>query len=566
MEKENRIRDEENTEASLEDVESCKSETNQVLYLGLDLSTQSLTATVVNNAGVQTYTASVNFEAELQHHNTPVLRNPPKATMPSTLYLEALDLLFAKMKQQKFPFSSIQGVSGAAQQHGSVFLTKDFLTALSSLEYEYPLLPQIPQYSFSFPNGPIWEDSSTAEECAAIEKKLGGMAAMTAATGARATLRFTGPQILSRATKESASFDRTTRVALISAFLGSVLAGALIPEDVAEASGTHLFDLRSDPPQWLQAGVDAAHAQGKLSPAPVHSYTRVGTIQSYFCERYKFSPDTPIIAFTGDNPASLAALPELRRGDILISLGTSDTAQWLLSEDEVQTSEGGAAIAVTFRSPLCETPSYVRMLVYSNGSLTREAVRDGNFGVDERTRPAEQSWEAYEREVASVPEGCTPPKVACFYHRPEIAPRVPAEERARVYNAVTDEPTTASHAELCRLVLEWRALVFKVHLNTLGVTRPRRILLTGGAARSKAIPQVMADVLGVPVYRLQETASAALGAARRARVGTLKQRGINVPLAPVQKADKIDLAAKPRPQFVGLYRIHLRAYNRLFET
>lgn len=39
---------------------------------------------------------------------------------------------------------------------------------------------------------------------------------------------------------------------------------------------------------------------------PVPASERVGNIASYFVDRYSFNPDCAVIAFTGDNPSSLA--------------------------------------------------------------------------------------------------------------------------------------------------------------------------------------------------------------------------------------------------------------------
>lgn len=39
---------------------------------------------------------------------------------------------------------------------------------------------------------------------------------------------------------------------------------------------------------------------------PAVSWKVVGSVSSYMVDRYTFSPDTAIVAFTGDNPASLA--------------------------------------------------------------------------------------------------------------------------------------------------------------------------------------------------------------------------------------------------------------------
>ncbi len=57
-------------------------------------------------------------------------------------------------------------------------------------------------------------------------------------------------------------------------------------------------------------------------------------------ERYDFSPECKVVAFTGDNPSSLAAL-KMRPGDIGISLGTSDTVFiWIKELPEIPQTIG----------------------------------------------------------------------------------------------------------------------------------------------------------------------------------------------------------------------------------
>ena len=48
-------------------------------------------------------------------------------------------------------------------------------------------------------------------------------------------------------------------------------------------------------------------------------------------QRYGFSPDCNVVAFTGDNPSSLAGM-RLHKGDVAVSLGTSDTLIFWLEE------------------------------------------------------------------------------------------------------------------------------------------------------------------------------------------------------------------------------------------
>ena len=56
----------------------------------------------------------------------------------------------------------------------------------------------------------------------------------------------------------------------------------------------------------------------------VPSYEIIGSISQYMVKEHGFNPDCKIVAFTGDNPASLAGM-RLEEEDIALSLGTSDT-------------------------------------------------------------------------------------------------------------------------------------------------------------------------------------------------------------------------------------------------
>ena len=59
------------------------------------------------------------------------------------------------------------------------------------------------------------------------------------------------------------------------------------------------------------------------------SYSVIGSTSSYMVHQYGFSSDCKVVAFTGDNPASLAGM-RLDEGDVAVSLGTSDTLMlWL---------------------------------------------------------------------------------------------------------------------------------------------------------------------------------------------------------------------------------------------
>jgi xylulokinase len=48
----------------------------------------------------------------------------------------------------------------------------------------------------------------------------------------------------------------------------------------------------------------APDVEAKLG-TPVPSYTNIGPVSKFYVERFGFNPQCRVIAFTGDNPASL---------------------------------------------------------------------------------------------------------------------------------------------------------------------------------------------------------------------------------------------------------------------
>src|ERR1041384_4677456 len=183
------------------------------LFLGLDLSTQSLSAIVIDyDARKVVYEQSLSYDKTLPHYRTHngVLPNPDPLVKhsPPLMWAEALDLMFEKMRKDGVALSEVLAVSGAAQQHGSVYLRADG--------------------SLAWPTSPIWMDSSTSAECAEIRAALRDV---VEATGSDAFERFTGPQIRKFYKTEPPAYAQTAHIALVSSYMAGLLAGKIAPID-----------------------------------------------------------------------------------------------------------------------------------------------------------------------------------------------------------------------------------------------------------------------------------------------------------------------------------------------
>jgi xylulokinase len=94
-------------------------------------------------------------------------------------------------------------------------------------------------------------------------------------------------------------------------------------------------------------------------------------------------------------------------------------------------------------------------------------------------------------------------------------------------------------------------LAMRRHSAWMGV-QPESIRATGGASANREILQVMADVFGVPVDAVDNTGSAALGAALRAwqADGNLPWSDVGGGFTDAESARRI----MPRPDNVRTYR------------
>ena len=89
------------------------------LFLGLDLSTQSLKSTVSNAHGEVIAEKTVNFHRDLPKYGTSngAIAGPEdgEMTTPVALLIESLDIVMDSLKSSGVDFSSVVAVSGAAQ-------------------------------------------------------------------------------------------------------------------------------------------------------------------------------------------------------------------------------------------------------------------------------------------------------------------------------------------------------------------------------------------------------------------------------------------------------------------
>ena len=464
------------------------------LYLGLDSSTQGLTAITIEvgpRVRRVVHRDVINFDAELPHygthHGTNFCTDSLLVTAPPTMWAEALERMMARLARSGIDWTGLAAISGSAQQHGSVYLSERASGLLPALDPRETLSRQV-RDMLSRDVSPIWMDASTSTQCAEITASLGGDAVLAARTGSRAFERFTGPQIRKFWQQDPEGYAATDRIHLVSSFMASLLAGLHAPLDPGDASGMNLMDLATE--QWWPEAVEAtAPGLAPRLPAIVKPWRIVGALSPYW-RRYGL-PNAKVVAWSGDNPCSLIGTGLVSDGVLAVSLGTSDTVFGHMNGPRHDPALAGHV----FGAP---TGAYMGLTCFRNGSLARERVRD-RFGLD---------WNGFVEALHAAPPG-NRGRVLLPWFEPEITPPV-AQGDARTFGVAPDDAPAN-----VRGLVEAQMLAARRH-STWIASRVEAIHATGGAAVNQAILQVMADVFGADVYRFDVSNTAALGAALRA--------------------------------------------------
>jgi len=467
------------------------------LFLGLDSSTQSLTAVLLDaETGEVRAEYSVEYGRDLPEYHCPhgFLDNPDPLVRHADplMWVAALDLLFARMRDAGEPLERVMGISGSGQQHGTVYLNERFLDPAAWRPA--PDLPSMVRPMLSRPTSPIWMDSSTSEECREITAAVGSAREVQVRTGSPAVERFSGPQIRKFWKESPDAYAATAVIHLVSSFMASILCRRSAPIDCGDGAGMNLMNLQTCDWDPVMLDATAPDLRAKLPP-PAPSATVVGELAPYFVERYGFRRDVKVAAWSGDNPNSLIGVGGWRPGIAVVSLGTSDTFFAAMRDPKVDPAGYGHV----FGNP---AGGFMSLICFKNGALAREAVRD-RFGMD---------WREFEECLLRTPAGNNG-NMMLPYFVPEITPLVLKAQP--VYVGSDDFKAGRGPDAVVRALIEAQAIRLKIHSEWIE-GRPDTLRVTGGASANTAICQVLADVFGARVERLKSGNSAALGAAMRA--------------------------------------------------
>lgn len=203
--------------------------------------------------------------------------------------------------------AAVAGVGLSGQMHGSVLLGGDALA--SDGRDAVPLRPAI-----------LWNDQRTARECAEIEARAGGRAALVGLVGNAALPGFTLPKLLWVRRHEPDVFARTRLVLLPKDYVRLRMTGQAAT-DAGDASGVLLLDV--DRRAWSARAIELAGIDREILPRVVESGAASGGLTAWAANELGLRAGVPVAVGSGDNQCGAIGAGVVRPGLALTTLGTS---------------------------------------------------------------------------------------------------------------------------------------------------------------------------------------------------------------------------------------------------
>ncbi len=372
------------------------------------------------------------------------------------------------------PGTEIAGIGVSGQQHG--------LVALDAADR--PVRP-----------AKLWNDTTTAPDCVALTERMGGEAAVHAATGNVFLPGYTAPKIEWLRRAEPRAYAESRRFGLPHDYLNLFLTGTFATE-AGDASGTAYLDVRTRTyaPAALAAIDDARDWEASLPPV-LDAGAVLGTLRAAAAEALGLPAGIPVSVGGGDNMCAAIGVGAVVPGVAVMSLGTSGTVFGHATAPAIDPLREVSAFCDS-------TGGWLPLACVLNCTLPLEWARD-LFGVDHA---------GFDALVSGVPAGA---------RGLTFVPYLDGERTPNRPDASGELLGLRTHhgpAEVSRAVLEGvtAGLAHALRAFRRTGTVADELLLVGGAARSEVWGQLLADWLGLPIARPSVAEAAARGAAIQA--------------------------------------------------
>jgi autoinducer-2 kinase len=356
------------------------------------------------------------------------------------------------------------------------------------------------------------------------------------------------------AAHEPDTFRRIAHIGMLSDWVLYRLTGQFVT-DPSAGSSSNLFDLRSR--TWSNASLDLVGLSPDLVPEVLEPGTVVGPLANRAADETGLAAGTPVVVGGADTQLGLVGIGVVAP-DRLTLVGGSF---WQLT--------------VVTDTPLIDPQARVRTLCHAvPGLWMTEGIgfycgiamrwfRDAFCELEraEATRRGVDTYVVMEEAAATVAPGSE--GISAIFSNVMDAKRwVQASPSFLGFDV--DRPAASNRRACIRALEEQAAYTARGHLAIVSELTGRsfdELVFTGGAAKGTLWPQIVADVVGLPVRVPVVKESTALGAALYAGIGAGLYRDIGEAVGAVVRTDR---TLEPVPETRRTYDERYEAWRALY--
>lgn len=477
-------------------------------YIGIDLGTSSVKMLLVSANGE--IIKSVTKEYPIFYPQSGWSEQNPEDWYNASI--EGLKELIRGVNKE-----DIKGISFGGQMHGLVILDDN----------DNVIRPAI-----------LWNDGRTQKQTDYLNESI-GKDKLSSYTANIAFAGFTAPKILWVKENEPDNFNKICKIMLPKDYLAYKLTGSFAT-DYSDASGMLLLDVKNR--TWSKEMCRICGVDDKQLPKLYESYEKIGTLLPKIADELGLTSDVSVSIGAGDNAAAAVGTGTVNNGDCNISLGTSGTV--FVSQDSFSVDSKNALHSFCHSNGMYHLMGCILSAASCNKWWVEDILGTSDF-VNE-----EKNLDKYlgENNTYFLP-----------YLMGERSPHNDVSARGAFIGMRPD--TTREHMVLS--VLEGVAFALRdcVEIAKSNGINIEATKICGGGGKSKIWRKIVANVLGVPVFRPQIEEGPAYGAAILAMVGCGEYASVSEATSKLIKTKDV---TNPEPQLVDKYNERYNAFKKLY--
>ncbi len=389
----------------------------------------------------------------------------------------------------------------------------------------------------------LWNDGRAKKQCEAIRQQI-GLKRLVEITGNDAFTGFTAPKLLWVRDNEPDCYQNIAQILLPKDYIRWKLSG-IYATDQAGAGGTLLLDIETR--TWSTFLLQALDISEDWLPPTYEGTECTGTVIHEGARDTGLLEGTPIYAGGGDQAAQATSVGAIHPDTWAVTVGTSGVV--FAPTDHPRVDSLGRAHAFPHTIP--EMWHMMGVMLSAAGSL--EWYRN--------TLAKKISYEELLHEAAEI----NPGSEGLFFLPYLSGERTPHADPF-VRGSFIGLTSRHRRAHLTRAILEGVGYGLRDNLELLynaGLSTPKRILISGGGAKSSEWCQILTDIMGHPLLVGKTTEGAAIGTALLAGTGAGIWDSIEEACKHAVTAKDLSTPGKDATIYSGLHEEFKDLYHRL---